>query len=573
MFRTANLFPRIRLKESDSTPTECLQEGLETIHCRGNISVQDFKPRNFSFSFGFCCDRNTSDSSLKGLTYKISIHEQSNETNCVYLPHKVRQLYSQYHYGLLPDLIGVQDMLTVLRHENKLRTYLPIFERLCYQNTVELMCHVIIPECDPASSQVIHPCKEMCHDFRKTCSQIAVPKSIVSEVLPDITFEDETVIWDTSTDYNCDYLPALNGDIPCLYRSVSCKSPPVVKNATLLSTKSAKNITYSVFDTAEYSCIEGFVMQGNKSVSCMYNGQWSTPPKCLLKNITKSKFLNVSLPLFLILLTIILLIAGLKYRNFIKMKQVAETLTRNKQYDAFVSYCYQGQDLEFSEKIIPQELEDEHGFTLCIHRRDFKAGWDIKWNIMNAIRNSNSAIIIMSQDYINSLWCVEEFEDCYMENTKDPEFKLFVILMQPVDTLNITNEYMKSFFAKKTYLERDDPKLFKKIAEYLFQMKHAKGRTRLIDKANNPLIGRNNNENEADGIIFRDDKENIKLRRLNNQMKENMKSMKESGKEASDQPLVERDMKPTPKNQENFETMETRVEVHNGDISEGNFSD
>ena len=54
-------------------------------------------------------------------------------------------------------------------------------------------------------------------------------------------------------------------------------------------------------------------------------------------------------------------------------------------------------------------------FKLCIHRRDFKAGWDIKWNIMNAIRNSNSAIIIMSQHYINSLWCVEEFEDCYME--------------------------------------------------------------------------------------------------------------------------------------------------------------
>ena len=100
-------------------------------------------------------------------------------------------------------------------------------------------------------------------------------------------------------------------------------------------------------------------------------------------------------------------------------------------------------------------------------RRDFKAGWDIKWNIINAIRNSNSAIIIMSQDYINSLWCVEEFEDCYMENMKDPAFKLFVVLMQPADTLNITNEYMNSFLTKKTYLERDDPKLFKRIAEYL----------------------------------------------------------------------------------------------------------
>ena len=56
-----------------------------------------------------------------------------------------------------------------------------------------------------------------------------------------------------------------------------------------------------------------------------------------------------------------------------------------------------------------------------------------------------------------------------MENMKDPAFKLFFILMHPADTLNITNEYIKSFFAKKTYLKRDDPKLFKKIAEYLVQ--------------------------------------------------------------------------------------------------------
>ena len=90
---------------------------------------------------------------------------------------------------------------------------------------------------------------------------------------------------------------------------------------------------------------------------------------------------------------------------------------------------------------------------------------------MNAIRNSNSAIIIMSQDYINSLWCVEEFQDCYMENMKDPAVKLFVVLMQPTYTLNITNEYMRSFFAKKTYLERNDPNLFKRIAEYLNQIK------------------------------------------------------------------------------------------------------
>ena len=71
------------------------------------------------------------------------------------------------------------------------------------------------------------------------------------------------------------------------------------------------------------------------------------------------------------------------------------------------------------------------------------------------LKTANSAIIVMSQDYMDSLWCVEEFEDCYMENMKDPAFKLFVILMQPEEALNVTNQYIQSFFDKRTYLESE----------------------------------------------------------------------------------------------------------------------
>ena len=94
------------------------------------------------------------------------------------------------------------------------------------------------------------------------------------------------------------------------------------------------------------------------------------------------------------------------------------------------------------------------------------------WNIRHAIQNSNSAIIVMSQDYIDSLWCREEFEQCYVEHMKDPAFKLFVVMMQPAKELKNTSGYMKSFFAKKTYLERDDPKLIWKIGDYLQLVKH-----------------------------------------------------------------------------------------------------
>ena len=57
---------------------------------------------------------------------------------------------------------------------------------------------------------------------------------------------------------------------------------------------------------------------------------------------------------------------------------------------------------------------------------------------------------------------------------KDPAFKLFVIMMQPVENLKKASEYMESFFTHKTYLERGDPELFRKIGDYLSWVKKLK---------------------------------------------------------------------------------------------------
>ena len=148
--------------------------------------------------------------------------------------------------------------------------------------------------------------------------------------------------------------------------------------------------------------------------------------------------------------------------------------SRNKEYDTFV--CYDIADAEYAHETIIDELEVKSNppFKLCVHKRDFKPSYTIKWNIWNAIKNSNSAIIVMSQSYVDSMWCRDEFEGCYVENLEDPAFRIFVIMMQPVDTLKNMDEYMKSFFVSKTYLEKDDPKVFERIAEYLNLVKLTK---------------------------------------------------------------------------------------------------
>ena len=147
-------------------------------------------------------------------------------------------------------------------------------------------------------------------------------------------------------------------------------------------------------------------------------------------------------------------------------------LTRNRTFDAYMCYKVDS-DGEYAEDILLQELQEHHDppFKICIHRDHFQPGRTIKRNINEAIQNSNSAIIVMSQDFVDSVWCREEFADCYIENMNDAAFQMFVILTQPKEDLVNLSEYMISFLVQRTYLEKGDRNTIKKISKYLLEVK------------------------------------------------------------------------------------------------------
>ena len=142
------------------------------------------------------------------------------------------------------------------------------------------------------------------------------------------------------------------------------------------------------------------------------------------------------------------------------------SLKRNREFDATIFYHFDTDDDFVLNQLLP-ELEENRDFKLCTHSRNFIPGRDIKDNIEEAIVSSNSAIIVMSQGFFDSMWCKEEFTYCYIENMKDAAFNLFVIMMQPVETLVNMSNYMKAFIANKTYLDVNDPKLFLKLFVHL----------------------------------------------------------------------------------------------------------
>ena len=202
-------------------------------------------------------------------------------------------------------------------------------------------------------------------------------------------------------------------------------------------------------------------------------------PHCLAEQ--RTLWLQLLLLSFFILLLILILIDVCIHKmrtkerkqeqpNLIQleMEQMDETLIpekRKRVYDAIVFYNFDSEENFVVGRLLP-ELEENRNFKLCFHSKDFTPGRKIKDNIKDAIEDSNSAIIVMFQGFVDSMWCKEEFTHCYIENMKDESFNLFVIMMQSADTLvNLSND-MRTFFETKTYLQINDPGLFAKLATH-----------------------------------------------------------------------------------------------------------
>ena len=472
--RNENLHPHLRLHRPYRTTSCEISEGDDTVNCRGRVHVQDYKPRNFYLTFGFHCHWRPGNS-LQGLIYNISFTKQSNETNSCILSYRSPNFLTKCNMFCnetsLPNLIGTEffKMEEIRKLVRMLKTYqaLAFLNRPCYQHTWEVLCHILLPKCDPVTKQVIHPCREMCWDFINGCWENIV--SLTKKLGKDLDYNNVYSI-DLSTFGDCDYLPPLQGSIRCFYKPVTCDSPPYVTDGTKTLKTTQKDV-YQLHDVVHYTCDNSiFEMTGNDSIKCQYSGRWShPPPKCEVVKQMKKSWMGlayIALPIFLILFLVILLVGITQKRKTVKDSPSLPLLIRNREFDAFVIYHFDTDNNFVVNTLIP-ELKEARDLRLHIHSQDFQPGRNIEENIEEAIKSSNNAVILVSTGFINSRWCMNEFSHCYIEHVEDPSFKLFVIMMQPMKELPQLPLNMKELVTEQTYLERIDPKLFTKLARCL----------------------------------------------------------------------------------------------------------
>ena len=297
-----DLHPSITLDRYASRPLKCVNDNTTSIHCTGNITVQDFKPRNFSFSFGFKCGYRCGSCSLRGLIYKLRIHGQTNATKCVNL-YSTKGCY-YFRYSVLPHLFGDENVKG-LPFQYQVR-----FGSTCYQYAIRFLCYLYFPQCDDiVQMQITYPCREMCHDYVNACGHLIRYK------------------------IDCDYLPPSNGDRYCYRRLTNCHEPPTVENAVVV----VRN------DTAHYSCSEGFTLEGCRNITCMLTGKWSRTPHCIpatpKQETSTSTSTSTSLPPLLytapsvLVLVILIIIITLICRIKLKAKRTQRVNRDQMQAD------------------------------------------------------------------------------------------------------------------------------------------------------------------------------------------------------------------------------------------------
>ena len=288
-FQNENLHPILRVGRYRTTT--CELSGTDTVNCSGRVTAQNYIPRNFHLTFGFDCHllpihslqglkyNDSSMNSLKSLRYNITFSNQSNETNdCVDYSTQVKTKACNgfYRYASLPNLFGHEQLDIMREYSTAIQVYevSTLSHGMCHKHLLEILCHVMLPECDPVTQQVIHPCRETCWALLDACWQAWL--SLAANLLPKYGR-----ILDDPTEINCTYLPSVHGSIPFFYKPVTCGPPPDVTNGTMMVNATQKDV-YQLHEVVHYTCINDiFEMRGADSITCLYSGQWSqSPPKC-----------------------------------------------------------------------------------------------------------------------------------------------------------------------------------------------------------------------------------------------------------------------------------------------------
>ncbi|XP_060077588.1 toll-like receptor 4 [Ylistrum balloti] len=134
----------------------------------------------------------------------------------------------------------------------------------------------------------------------------------------------------------------------------------------------------------------------------------------------------------------------------------------NFQYDAFISYSQEDETLV---KMMCGRLEGPpYNAILCLHNRHFVPGVSITDNIFQAVESSRHTVVVLSEHFLESHWCMTEFREANRKGILDNKRHLVAIVMEEFDDHATSLPQELSMFLKThTYIRVSELNFWEKL--------------------------------------------------------------------------------------------------------------
>ncbi|KAH3699468.1 toll-like receptor 4 [Dreissena polymorpha] len=139
-------------------------------------------------------------------------------------------------------------------------------------------------------------------------------------------------------------------------------------------------------------------------------------------------------------------------KSFLRSERHTDyTVIENYAHDAFISYAEENTRFILDD-FLPR-LDSEE-VSLCLHQRDFLPGEAISDNIIHAIQSSRKTIVILSEAFLKSKWCLYEFNMARMDciYSRNDQLSLIVVMYEQVPHNKMPLE-MLEWIKQNNYIE------------------------------------------------------------------------------------------------------------------------
>ncbi|XP_026317443.1 toll-like receptor 1 [Hyposmocoma kahamanoa] len=231
-----------------------------------------------------------------------------------------------------------------------------------------------------------------------------------------------------------------------------------------------------VDDYDELVCKEDGNLISNVTVSTL----------CVVETQPQSILVRILLPALLAVigLTVLAIAVYFRYGKAIKIFLYArglclcclkeEELDANRPFDVFISFSHDDEDYVLNEFL--QVLEKEH-YKTCVHNRDWIIGEWIPKQISVSIEISRRTLIVLSRNFVKSVWGMLEFRMAHASMLNEGRARLIVVVLDDIVKEEHLDPELKNYLRTNTYLETSDPWFWDKLRFALPRRGHSRPET------------------------------------------------------------------------------------------------